>query len=365
MVKKSMTAMIGDMLGVDPAAAQILDKIMQKNPSVFIPGLKPGIFDSVHERYPTGIVGLDKLSGMGGFPKGRWVQVWGKPKSGKTTLCLSCVANWQKAGLQCAWIDAEFRFDDTWAQKLGVDTNKLIFMRPESGDDALNAAAELSSVVNIIVLDSVACLMPVGDLKKDVGESSQRGATAHLINQLIQRNTKKFFDNGVTMVAINQTRAKDTKGFAFAKDTAPPGGYKLQHTLVQSYEVNKRESVRDNGVKVGSIVGVTCDLSSVNMEGGSVSLRLMNDRENNLYGIDVMDDLLSMAVEYGIVKEKGRIFHIGEKQLGRRGETRTWLEKHPKSREQIYNKLLSVFQHEQEMADVEASYEEVAEVEFD
>jgi len=293
------------------------------------------------KRVSTGSFGLDLATG-GGWPKGRIIEIYGPESSGKTTLALHAIAEVQKQGGLAAYIDSEHSFDPIYAENLGIslDKEKFLFSQPTTGEEALGIAEELLKVkeVQIIVFDSVAAMIPLAELEGDFGESKM-GLHARLMSQGMRKLTGMVSKSECCMIFINQLR--DKIGVMFGNPETTTGGNALKFYASIRCDIRRKEIVKDkenqaisNRVKVKVVKNKTyppfkeCEFL---IEYGR--------------GISVVDEVLNIAIENGIIQQKGSWFSYGESRLGQgRDNLPTLMEDNPTLFEEIKQKVLCLYQ---------------------
>ena len=207
------------------------------------------------ETIPTGSIALDYALGVGGYPRGRIIEIYGPESSGKTTLALHAIAETQKAGGIAAFIDAEHAFDRFYAQKLGVDVDNLWISQPDNGEQALDIAEQLirSAAIDIIVIDSVAALTPKKEIEGDMGESNV-GLHARLMSQALRKLTSNISKTKTTCIFINQMREKI--GISFGNPETTTGGLALKFYASVRMDIRKVTSIKDGDTVTGNLVRV-------------------------------------------------------------------------------------------------------------
>jgi len=282
------------------------------------------------EAIPTGSLSLDVALGIGGVPRGRVVEVYGPEASGKTTLSLSIVANAQRLGGVAAFIDAEHALDPGYARNLGVDTDNLLISQPDTGEQALDITEMLvrSGAVDVIVIDSVAALVPRAEIEGDMGDSHV-GLQARLMSQALRKLAGSISRSKTCVVFINQIRMKI--GVMFGNPETTSGGRALKF-----YSSVRLDIRRIGSLKVGeSIVG---NRTKVKVVKNKVAPPFRVAEFDILYGkgISFEGDLLDLGVEHAVVGQKGTWFSYGDLQLGQgREKARSYLEENADIRDQL------------------------------
>jgi recombination protein RecA len=299
--------------------------------------LKDG--ESLHEdiaSVPTGSLGLDIALGVGGFPRGRIVEVYGPESSGKTTLTLHAIANIQKMGGTAAFIDAEHALDVTYAKKLGVKTDELLISQPDYGEQALEIADMLvrSNAVDIIVVDSVAALVPKAEIEGDMGDSHV-GLQARLMSQALRKLTGTVARSQVLLMFINQIRMKI--GVMFGNPETTTGGNALKFYSSVRLDIRRIGAIKETaaGGKEPSVVG---NRTRVKVVKNKLAPPFREVEFDILYGqgISKSGDVLDLASEAGIVEKSGAWFSFQGERIGQgRDNARNYLEANPKTLERI------------------------------
>ncbi len=285
---------------------------------------------------PTGSLSLDIALGIGGVPRGRVMEVFGPESSGKTTLALQIVAECQKKGGTAVFIDAEHALDVKYAEKLGVNTKELLISQPDTGEQALEIADMLvkSSGVDIIVVDSVAALVPRAELEGDMGDH-QMGAQARLMSQALRKLTGSIHKTGVLMLFINQIRMKI--GVMFGNPETTTGGNALK------FYASIRLDIRRIGTIKGGEEGAVGNRTRVRVVKNKMAPPFKTVEFDILYdeGISKEGDILDLATNAGIIKKSGTWFAYGEERLGQgREKVRKLFKEQPKLCEEIRAKVL-------------------------
>ncbi len=254
----------------------------------------------------TGIIPLDIALGVGGIPRGRILEIFGPESSGKTTLCLSMLAEMQKAGGVAAFIDAEHALDPEWARKLGVDLDNLLISQPDTGEQALEIAEALirSGGVDLVVIDSVAALVPRSEIAGEMGES-QIGLQARLMSQALRKLTGVVSKSKTTIIFTNQLRLKI--GIMFGNPETTPGGLALKFYASVRMDVRKIETLKKNNQAYGARIRVKIVKNKIAPPFKEAQLVITAD------GIDREDSLLDAALNAEIITKSGSFLKMGEK----------------------------------------------------
>ncbi|MEL4505696.1 recombinase RecA [Luteococcus sp. H138] len=285
---------------------------------------------------PTGSVALDIALGIGGLPRGRIVEIYGPESSGKTTVALHAIANAQKAGGICAFIDAEHALDPDYAQKLGVDTDALLVSQPDNGEQALEIADMLvrSGALDLIVIDSVAALTPRAEIEGEMGDSHV-GLQARLMSQALRKMTGALSSAGTTAIFINQLREKI--GVMFGSPETTTGGKALKFYSSVRLDVRRIETLKDGTDMVGN-------RTRVKVVKNKVAPPFKQAEFDILYGQGISREgsLIDMGVEHGIIRRAGSWFTYGTDQLGQGKENaRSFLKTNPEVANEIEAKILA------------------------
>lgn len=287
------------------------------------------------EVIPSGSLGLDIALGVGGYPKGRVIEIYGPESSGKTTLTMHAIAESQKAGGIAAFIDAEHAFDAVYAKKLGIDVENLIISQPDNGEQALEIADNLirSGAIDIVVIDSVAALTPKAEIEGEMGDSKM-GLHARLMSQALRKLTATISRTKCTVIFINQLREKI--GVMFGNPETTTGGNALK------FYASIRIDIRRSGspIKVGEdAVG---NRVKVKIVKNKVAPPFKNTEFDIMYGegISKVGEILDLGVEFDIVKKSGSWFSYGDTKLGQgRDAVKELLKDNPELLEELAEKI--------------------------
>ena len=287
------------------------------------------------EGIPTGSLSLDIALGGAGVPKGRVLEIFGPESSGKTTLCLHIVASAQKMGGVAAFIDAEHALDPSWAKRLGVRLDDLLVSQPDTGEQALEICELLvrSNAVDVIVVDSVAALIPRAEIEGEMGDSHV-GLQARLMSQALRKLTGAISKSKCTVIFINQLREKI--GVMFGNPETTPGGRALKFYASVRIDVRRTQTIKDGEVSVGSRTRARVVKNKMAPPFRDAEFDIMYDR-----GISYEGDLLDLATLGNIVEKTGAWYNYGSTRLGQgRENAKTFLSQNKDLGEEIRNAVL-------------------------
>lgn len=282
----------------------------------------------------TGSLGLDIALGVGGLPKGRIIEIFGPESSGKTTLTLHAVAEAQKKGGVCAFIDAEHALDPTYARKLGVNVDDLIVAQPDTGEQALEIADTLvrSGGVDLVVIDSVAALVPKAELEGEMGDSHM-GLQARLMSQALRKLTGSISKSNCTIIFINQIRMKI--GVMFGNPETTTGGNALKFYASVRIDIRRTGALKDKEEIIGNTTKVKVVKNKVAPPFRVVDFDILYGE-----GISKTGEILDLGVKAGLIEKSGSWFSYNSTRIGQGRETaRQFLKDNPKVAEEIENAI--------------------------
>ncbi|MDJ1016654.1 MAG: recombinase RecA [Paracoccaceae bacterium] len=286
------------------------------------------------EATSTGSLGLDIALGIGGLPKGRIVEIYGPESSGKTTLTLHCVAEEQKKGGVCAFVDAEHALDPAYAKKLGVNLDELLISQPDTGEQALEITDTLvrSGAVSMVIVDSVAALTPKSELEGDMGDASV-GVHARLMSQAMRKLTSSIARSNCMVIFINQIRMKI--GVMFGSPETTTGGNALKFYSSVRLDIRRIGSIKDRDEVVGNTTRVKVVKNKVAPPFKQVEFDIMYGE-----GISKTGELLDLGVKAGVVEKSGSWFSYGDERIGQgRENAKQFLKDNPDAAWEIEDKI--------------------------
>ncbi|MBR4989150.1 MAG: recombinase RecA [Bacteroidaceae bacterium] len=283
---------------------------------------------------PTGSVGLNAALGVGGYPRGRIIEIYGPESSGKTTLAIHAIAEAQKMGGIAAIIDAEHAFDRFYAQKLGVDIDNLLISQPDCGEQALEIAEQLirSSAIDIIVIDSVAALTPKAEIEGEMGDNKV-GLQARLMSQALRKLTSAISKTKTTCIFINQLREKI--GVMFGNPETTTGGNALKFYASVRLDIRRVSQLKDGEDAIGNQVRVKVVKNKVAPPFRKAEFDIMFGE-----GISRIGEIVDLGVQYGIIKKSGSFFSYNETKLAQgRDRTKALIADNPELAEELEAKI--------------------------
>ena len=295
------------------------------------------------EVIPTGSLGLDVALGVGGYPRGRIIEIYGPESSGKTTLAIHAIAEAQKNGGIAAIIDAEHAFDRFYAQKLGVDVNSLLIAQPDNGEQALEIADQLisSAAVDLVIIDSVAALTPKAEIEGDMGDNKV-GLQARLMSQALRKLTATISKTNTTCIFINQLREKI--GVMFGNPETTTGGNALKFYASVRIDIRKSTPVKDGEEILGHLTKVKIVKNKVAPPFRRAEFDIMFGE-----GISKVGEIIDLGVEHGIIKKSGSWFSYGETKLAQgRDAVKQLLADNPELAEELEAKIVEALKKKEE-----------------
>ncbi|MDX5586367.1 MAG: recombinase RecA [Aureibaculum sp.] len=287
------------------------------------------------EAIPSGSLGLDIALGVGGYPRGRVVEIYGPESSGKTTLALHAIAEAQKAGGLAAFIDAEHAFDRYYAKNLGIDIDNLIISQPDNGEQALEIADNLirSGAIDIVVIDSVAALTPKSEIEGEMGDSKM-GLHARLMSQALRKLTASISKTHCTVIFINQLREKI--GVMFGNPETTTGGNALKFYASIRLDIRRRTQIKDGDRVVGNSTKVKVVKNKVAPPFKIAEFDIMYGE-----GVSKTGEIVDLGVDFGIIKKSGSWFSYGDTKLGQgRDAVKTLIKDNPELAEELEAKIV-------------------------
>ncbi|MCF6280384.1 MAG: recombinase RecA [Flavobacteriaceae bacterium] len=289
----------------------------------------------------SGSLGLDLALGVGGYPRGRIIEIYGPESSGKTTLAIHAIAEAQKAGGIAAFIDAEHAFDRFYAENLGVDIDNLIISQPDYGEQALEITENLirSGAIDIIVIDSVAALTPKSEIEGEMGDSKM-GLHARLMSQALRKLTGTISKTNCTVIFINQLREKI--GVMFGNPEVTTGGNALKFYASVRLDIRRRTQIKDGDKVLGNLTKVKVVKNKVAPPFQIAEFDIMYGK-----GISKVGEILDLAVEHGLVKKSGSWFSYGDTKLGQgRDAVKSLIADNPELMEELETKIFASLKQE-------------------
>ncbi|MEC5147696.1 recombinase RecA [Chitinophaga sp. 212800010-3] len=299
--------------------------------------------DAPMEVISTGSLGLDIALGINGLPKGRIIEIYGPESSGKTTIAIHTIAEAQKKGGICAIIDAEHAFDSSYAKKLGVDVDSLLISQPDHGEQALEIADRLilSGAVDVVVIDSVAALVPKSELEGEMGESKM-GLQARLMSQALRKLTATIAKTNCCAIFINQLREKI--GVMFGNPETTTGGNALKFYASVRLDIRRMSQIKDGDEAIGNRVKVKVVKNKVAPPFRQAEFDIVYGQ-----GISKMGEVIDMGVEYGIIQKSGSWFSYDSNKLGQgRDAVKQLLGDNPELAAEIETKIKAKIAEKQE-----------------
>ncbi len=290
--------------------------------------------EAIQEVVSTGSIGLDVALGIGGLPRGRVIEIYGPESSGKTTIATHVIAEAQKKGGMCAFIDAEHAFDSSYAKKLGVDVDNLLISQPDYGEQALEIADRLilSGALDVVVIDSVAALVPKSELEGEMGDSKM-GLHARLMSQALRKLTATISKTNTICIFINQLREKI--GVMFGNPETTTGGNALKFYASVRLDIRRTQQVKDGDEAIGNHVKVKVVKNKVAPPFRAAEFDIIFGE-----GISKTGEIIDMGTELGIVQKSGSWYSYNNDKLGQgRDAVKQLLTDNPELAKEIENKI--------------------------
>jgi recombination protein RecA len=282
------------------------------------------------EAIPTGSLALDLALGVGGVPRGRVTEIYGPEAAGKTTVCQHIVAEAQRKGGMCAYIDMEHALDPAYARRCGVDVDNLLISQPDTGEQALEIAEELvrSGALDVVVVDSVAALVPRAEIEGEMGDASM-GMQARLMSQALRKLSGAIKQSNTAMIFTNQLRQKI--GVMFGNPETTPGGLALKFYASVRLDVRRIQTIKDGAEVVGARTRVRVTKNKVAPPFREAEFDIMYNE-----GISKVGDIVDLGVQLEIITKRGAFFSYGDQRIGQgRENAKTYLKAHPDMAEEI------------------------------
>ncbi len=284
------------------------------------------------EALPSGIMALDKALGIGGYPKGRVIEIYGPESSGKTTVALHAVAETQKHGGKVAFIDAEHAIDPSYAQNLGVDIDELILSQPDTGEQAMDIADILikSGAIDLVIVDSVAALVPEQELEGEMTDQ-QMGLQARLMSKALRKLSPSLSASKATIIFINQLREKMSTGFMIGNNETTSGGRALKYYSSVRLDIRRIETLKKNNEPYGQKIAIKVVKNKVAPPFKTATVSVLYGE-----GVSEFENIIDLAIDLGIVTKSGSWFNYGETRIG---QGRDLVKQYLKDNPLIYNEI--------------------------
>lgn len=318
-----------------------LDQVLSDIEKQFGKGAVMKLGEREHQKIdtiPSGSISLDIALGIGGYPKGRIIEIFGPESSGKTTFALHAIAEAQKKGGRVAFIDAEHALDPVYASKLGVNINELLLSQPDNGEQALEICEALvrSGAVSIIVIDSVAALVPQAEIEGEMGDSHV-GLQARLMSQALRKLSGIVNKTNTVVIFINQLREK--VGVMFGNPEVTPGGRALKFYASVRLEVRKGEAIKQGTNIIGSRANIKVVKNKMAPPFKSCSVDIIYGE-----GVSLEGEIVDLGVESKVLEKSGAWYSYKGEKIGQGKENvKDWLKKNPKEKEEIEKKVREYF----------------------
>ena len=319
-----------------------LDQVLLDIEKQFGKGAVMKLGEKEHQKIdiiPSGSISLDIALGIGGYPKGRIIEIFGPESSGKTTFALHAIAEAQKKGGRAAFVDAEHALDPVYASKLGVDINGLLLSQPDNGEQALEICEALvrSGAISIIVIDSVAALVPQAEIEGEMGDSHV-GLQARLMSQALRKLSGIVNKTNTVVIFINQLREK--VGIMFGNPEVTPGGRALKFYSSVRLEIRKGEQIKLGSEAIGNRTNIKVVKNKMAPPFKACSVDIIYGE-----GVSITGEIVDLGVEAGVLEKSGAWYSYSSDKIGQGKENvKEWLKKNPKSKEEIEKKVRSYFE---------------------
>ena len=319
-----------------------LDQVLSDIEKQFGKGSVMRLGEREHQKIdtiPSGSISLDIALGIGGYPKGRIVEIFGPESSGKTTFALHAIAEAQKNGGRAAFIDAEHALDPVYASKLGVNINELLLSQPDNGEQALEICEALvrSGAISIIVIDSVAALVPQAEIEGEMGDSHV-GLQARLMSQALRKLSGIVNKTNTVVIFINQLREK--VGIMFGNPETTPGGRALKFYSSIRLEIRKGEQIKLGGDSIGNRTNIKVVKNKVAPPFKTCSVDIIFGE-----GVSILGEIVDLGAESGVLEKSGAWYSYNGEKVGQGKENvKEWLKNNPKLKEEIEKKVRAYFE---------------------
>ena len=319
-----------------------LDQVLSDIEKQFGKGAVMKLGEREHQKIdviPSGSISLDIALGIGGYPKGRIIEIFGPESSGKTTFALHAIAEAQKKGGRAAFIDAEHALDPIYASKLGVNINDLLLSQPDNGEQALEICEALvrSGAISIIVVDSVAALVPQAEIEGEMGDSHV-GLQARLMSQALRKLSGIVNKTNTVVIFINQLREK--VGIMFGNPEVTPGGRALKFYSSIRLEIRKGEQIKQGSDAIGNRTNIKVVKNKMAPPFKACSVDIVYGE-----GVSITGEIVDLGVEAGVLEKSGAWYSYNGDKVGQGKENvKDWLKKNPKMREEIEKKVRCYFE---------------------
>ena len=319
-----------------------LDQVLADIEKQFGKGALMKLGEREHQKIDTissGSISLDIALGIGGYPKGRIIEIFGPESSGKTTFALHAIAEAQKNGGRAAFIDAEHALDPVYASKLGVNINELLLSQPDNGEQALEICEALvrSGAISIIVIDSVAALVPQAEIEGEMGDSHV-GLQARLMSQALRKLSGIVNKTNTVVIFINQLREK--VGVMFGNPEVTPGGRALKFYASIRLEIRKGEAIKGSNGFVGNKTNIKVVKNKMAPPFKSCSVDIIYGE-----GVSLLGEIVDLGVEAGVLEKSGAWYAYKGDKIGQgKDNTKEWLKKNPKIKEEIEKQVRAYFE---------------------